>query len=413
MQARLTRLFAVVCVFVVSACSAVGPGVGQLDQFMVHTPVFADNRVFFIGAEADNIAPLTLQSKALTEEERKSPALVKPNSPLSIVVSSVELPQTWPKNLSTSRQQTIDVAVIVDLATAIDGSFVSYVVWYQRGVVAGQSLNFSNLLVHFEQKWDKRTAPLFRIRVMNVVKERNAETLASLGRVQGYATSIAALISSPIASKVTEIASQAAGLVLAGQKNQNLIDYTVQFYSSEAVAKSNEAGLGALRMGEFVAVGSPPGSSRAFWANEFTMDKRSRVVMGNDGVALDIPLARMVVGTFESIVPKIVIERSNALTQHLAQQSAKTNLNEIDLRGKALQASITAFVEGEKLRRFGVRDPALAVRISKNIIANNYTEENAFYLIRAFNDALKPKKLFVSGDDVKAYLDKYKGRVGQ
>ena len=33
----------------VSSCTQTGPGVGDIDKYMVHTPVFADNRVFFVG----------------------------------------------------------------------------------------------------------------------------------------------------------------------------------------------------------------------------------------------------------------------------------------------------------------------------------------------------------------------------
>ncbi|MGV8294287.1 hypothetical protein ACV36C_36140, partial [Pseudomonas aeruginosa] len=78
-----------------------------------------------------------------------------------------------------------DYAVILDIAAKDDGSNQSIVVWYQRGVQPDQSLNFSNLLVYYVQRWDERVAPSFRLSVMDVTTERNAETLRALQRAQG------------------------------------------------------------------------------------------------------------------------------------------------------------------------------------------------------------------------------------
>lgn len=406
MRYHFRLILACISLTVTAACTQTGPGVGQIDRYLVHTPVFADNRIFFVGPEnTSHVSALTLQGTALKRGDKT----INHGDPLSIIVNSVEMPQQWPKELSTGQNGTIDVAVIIDLATASDGSWNSYAVWYQRGVTAGQSLNFSNLLVHAEPRWDQRVAPMFRIRVMNVVKERNAETLANLDQVQQKAGAIMQMITVPVVSQALNIASQAARLVIAGQANQNLLDYTVQFYGTDAISQSGGAGLGALRKGEFVTVGKPQTvKGRDFWTQKFSFDKRSRVVKSNGAKTVPAPLARMTVGTFESIVPKIVIERSDALVKHLSQQSAKLSLDQLKKRSDDLQNSIDAFTMGENIIRYGQLSLGEACRTVKKYMDAKYSPEDKFFLTRAFNRHFKPKDMLRSLEEVKAHLNKIK-----
>ena len=104
--------------------------------------------------------------------------VVQANAPLSIMMRSVDIPAIRDANGNKTAgiDGPADYAVILDIAAKEDGSNQSIVVWYQRGVQPDQSLNFSNLLVYYVQRWDERVAPSFRLRVMDVTTERNAET---------------------------------------------------------------------------------------------------------------------------------------------------------------------------------------------------------------------------------------------
>lgn len=393
-----------------TGCAQTGPGVDKIDNYRVFTPVFADNRVLFVGPrDKSQVSSLSLQTTPIPP--KANVPVIKANDPISITVNSVEMPQVWPERIKKALDSTIDVAVIVDAQTGEDGEMNSYVVWYQRGVTAGQSLNFSNLLVHSEPRWDDRIAPMFRIRVMYVVSERNAETLEVLDQVSSNATSIMQLITVPLASQALNIASQAARLTLASQTNQNLLDYTVQFYGQTSVAKAGGAGLGVLRAGEFVTVGKPnTEDDRKFWTQEFVYDNESRVISVKGGAEVHAPIARVTLGTFESIIPKIVIERSTALTQHLAQQNARVNLDQLKIRAASLQRSIEAFAEGEDIIRFGQISDQEACKIVKKYMTSDYNDEDRFYLARAFKRIYSTTPPLRSLDEVKAHIENKSGK---
>ncbi len=392
-----------------AACAGDAPGFGEEDRYRVFTPPdYADNRVYYVAAPTEEHSVLIPQEAEIAEDQKSN--LVKHREPLSIIMNSVELPQDWPASIS---RKTIDVAVILDLATAPDGSDTSIVVWYQRGVQPGQSLNFSNLLVHFEPRWDQRTAPMFRVRVMNVTDERNAEALETLAQVRKFGGTVAALAGQPAFSPLISIATRAAGLVQANEKNSMLLDYTVQFYAGSVADDIGGAQLGALRKGSFVVLGRPVDTSRWFWRDEFKMDRRSRIVRGQNFGEVTAPLATVTVGTFESIVPKIVIERSNALTRLLQEEAAKVSLVQLEQQADALQKSISAFAKGERIYRFGVTDESDVNEVLVVINDAGTSSENRYYLIKVLNDFLQTKGYCATGKALTAYLENHGLKKGQ
>jgi len=389
-------------VVLLAGCAQSGPGVSTLDRLRAFTPLFADNRVYFVEAPMNDKSNLVLQGDPISSGNRSD--VVAHGDPLSIIVNSVEMPQQWPK---TIKSKTIDVAVILDLASAPAGGDQSIVVWYQRGVLPGQSLNFSNLLVYFEPRWDERVAPMFRVRVLNVTDERNAEALTGLERVRQSGSAIANLIASPIASPLFSIATRAAELAVLSQRNTLLLDYTVQFYSAQFTDSTTGAGLGALRRGSFVVVGRPNDTTRNFWGESFSLERRSRIISGLTSGELSVPITRVTVGTFESIVPKIVIERSNALTQLLQEQSAKVSMTQLEQHSNALNMSIKAFTTGERIRRFGISDITEASSALQLMSNPDISEEDTFFLLRSFNGFLKPSMPCSTKAKLAAYIDKH------
>src|SRR4051812_26169775 len=72
-------------------CSLFPTGFGERDQYVVSTPHYYDNRVFYVAAEPNGHAwPLKDAFAARTQASDK--ARIKHGSPLSIILNSVSMP---------------------------------------------------------------------------------------------------------------------------------------------------------------------------------------------------------------------------------------------------------------------------------------------------------------------------------
>lgn len=387
-----------------AGCADVGPRID--DRFTVYTPIFADNRVYYLKTRDETTKKQALEPLGASIG---GDAVVPRNSPLSVVMRSVEIPAARESDGNDGMRDSAitgpaDYAVILDIGTSSDGSSRSIVVWYQRGVQPDQSLNFANLLVYYEPRWDERVAPLFRVRVMDVTTERNAETRRALERAHNIGSSIGALAVNPLVSPLLGVAFTAAELVLANRQNRMVLDYTVQLYSSASAGQAGSGDLGVLKRGSYIVVGRPSREPREFWQKSFTYEPDSRLLQA-DNKRVNVPTALITVGTFESIVPTIVLERSTALTTLLAANGSKSTVEQIDETAKRLSASVEAFTKGERLIRY--RDQSdvdtLLSRLQDQEFQSQIGSEDIFFLVRAMDQCFKPAKPFTSVKDVETY----------
>lgn len=393
----------------ISGCSGGGPKVDN--RFTVFTPEFADNRVYYLGAKgSDQIQPLeTVGSSAVQDSN-----VILRNSPISIILRSIEIPnktegdgQGWLKKNFVAKDA--DYAVILDIGTKADGSSSSMVVWYQRGVQPDQSLNFSNLLVYYEPRWDERVAPFFRVRVMNVTEEKNAETRKALERAQNIAGSIGVMAKNPIVAPLIGISFTAAELVFANQNNKMLLDYSIQLYSSYSSAESGME-LGTLRRGSYVVVGRPPSTSRDFWKGGLSYDSESRVLF-KDNNPVNVPIASLTVGTFESIVPTIVMERSTELTALLSSNGSGSTIEKIEDANNRLSASVEAFAATEKIRRYRNQWDVEAILKKMELdpqFKNRLGSDDVYFVLRAASQCFGVKEQFASVKEAIDYRTAHK-----
>ncbi len=376
----------------ISGCSSLGPQVS--DRFTVFTPEFADNRVYYLGGrEAGKNQPL----ESLGQITKKGNNEIVRNSPISVILRSVEIPAKYESDGKGGMKKGIvsedaDYAVILDVGVKADGSSSSLVVWYQRGVQPGQSLNFSNLLVYYEPRWDDRVAPFFRVRVMNVTKEKNEETRKALERAHNIAGSIGVMAKNPMVTPLIGISFTAAELVFANKENKMLLDYSVQLYSTSA-AQQAAMELGTLKRGSYVVVGRPPEESRTFWRGPFSYEPESRLLFKGNTM-INVPTATLTVGTFESVVPISVVDRSNALTALLSSNGSGSTVEEIQDVNNRLSASIEAFTAAEKIRRY--RNHMDVEKIIKKmnldpVFQSRLGSEDVFFVLRAASECFGVK----------------------
>lgn len=380
------------------------------DRYTVYTPIYADNRSFYLvpgATAADVVRRLELTGlPAAADAER---ALAVPgNEPLSIMMRSVEIPASHD---STGKKIAgidgpADYAVLLDIGVKDDGSTESIVVWYQRGVQPDQSLNFSNLLVYYVPRWDERVAPYFRVRVMDVTTERNAETLRALDRAQGAVGAAVGVVSNPLVSPLVGVAFTAAELVLANRRNRMVLEYSVQLYSQAAVSQSTGSNLGVLKQGSYVVVGRPIGETRSFWGKSLTYDTRTNQVLDGN-TPLNVPTALLSVGTFDSIVPKSVMERSVALTTLLSKLGTGTSLEQVSDAQNRLQATLSAYLLGERLARY--RDaPSLKLisdKVGEKSFYDSLGSEDIFFLLRGLNRCYRLTPPLASLDEFRTFRD--------
>jgi len=417
MVAFAGRLLLAACIFsVVGGCADTGPLL--TDRFTVYTPIFADNRVYYLKKRDPTKKTQALEPLGAPVARGQGERPIERNSPISVILRSVEIPGATSvdasgKTVEGAITAAADYAVILDIGTNADGSSRSLVVWYQRGVQPDQSLNFSNLLVYYEPRWDERVAPFFRVRVMDITSERNAETRRALERAHNIGSSLGSLAANPALSPFIGIAFTAAELVLANRQNRMVVDYSVQLYSSGAAEQAGSGELGVLKRGSYIVVGRPNSENREFWKSAFEFEPETRTLLVGNRRA-NVPTALITVGTFESVVPTIVLERSTALTTLLAANGSTATIEQMNQASKQLAASVEAFTMGEKLVRYRDQNDvdAILTRLNRgDSFRTDMGSESEFFLVRAMNECFKPTPAFASIKDVETYRANNKGKA--
>lgn len=336
-----------------SACGTLAPGFGERDQYVINTPHYYDNRVYYVApTPAAKVWPLQDAWDARTSAA--DAARITHGSPLSVILNSVSVP---PPEIGKDGQPISagarDIAVVLDISTKASGANESIVAWYQRGVQPDQALNFSNLLLYFDPRWDARVAPMIRIRVVDVTSERNAEIREALGQVKQFTSSLGPILPTSTQS-VVSVASRAASLILT-RPNQQLLDYSVQFYSEEQIAESYGSDLTPLKRGRVLLVGRPRSENSGYWRGFKGRYDGETLLVYKDSQLVTSPVVLLTVSTAQAIVPTIVNARSTYL-QKLLADAQQGDVTAVKSAGRAVWDGVRTYALLEELRR--TRDQA-------------------------------------------------------
>src|SRR6478735_4422412 len=115
------------------------------------------------------------------------------------------------------------------LLTSQEQGVQQLAVWYQTDVPIGERLSFGDLLIHQTESWDEAKPVTIRLRVVDVTAERNLRTRLALNKVKELGGSVLLAAKNPLTAPLVNTAVDAAALVIAGKKNQALLDYTATF----------------------------------------------------------------------------------------------------------------------------------------------------------------------------------------
>ncbi|HBO3169441.1 TPA: hypothetical protein L4R86_003175 [Pseudomonas aeruginosa] len=328
------------------------PGFSERDLYVVNTPEYPDNRVFYLQGKTSGTYETELLNSFQVAglDARNDPVH---GQPLSIIINSISIPQAIKEG---DRDKSQDIAVVLDVLAKNQGQSQSIVAWYQRGVFPGQSLNFANLLVFHQEVWDDQVPPLIRIRVMNVATERNLDTREALSEVSKYGGAVALALQNPALSQVVPIAARAASLILANSSNKMLLDYSIQFYKSSVERNVGAPYITPLKTGRFVLVGRSKGDipNGGFWKRPFVYDEINGAILavrGSDKVLLTSPVVSIIVNKEDLVVPSLVAAKSAYLTSLLTDAKIenldqfKSDVNDFSRRSEAL-------ILREKVRRY-------------------------------------------------------------
>lgn len=331
----------------VSGCGALAPGFTERDQFVVNTPRYYDNRVYYV-APTQTDRKWLLQDAVTARTNANDEARIRHGSALSIILNSVSMPPAANAKDGVKPQGGRDIAVVLDVGTKVTGASEPIVAWYQRGVHPDQALNFSNLLLYFDPRWDARVAPMIRIRVVDVTSEKNAEVREALGQVKQFSSVLGAFLPATGTAAVS-VASRAAELILT-RPNEQLLDYTVQFYSEEQLAESFGSDLTPLKRGRVLLIGRPLAKASDYWRGFAGNYDGDTLTVFNKEQAVTSPVVVLTVSTAQAIVPTIVSARS-AYLQKLLSEAQQADAAAVKTAGRAVWDGVRTFTLLEDLRR--------------------------------------------------------------
>jgi len=340
----LRTLLAGLCLCVaLSACAGL-PGDVRADNGAVNTPIYNSNRLFFLSEDSNSteavvqtlLHPYEVSYRLRDKNHPLQDRRIENNEPVSIIVNSAYVPSGLGDNTCQSGRRfdwrrpdgPRDIAVLLDVSTnsANGPSFIA--VWYQRGVIQDQVLNFDGLHVYSDAAWSATSPPHFRMRLVDVTEEQNARTLSLLDTIGTSGAQISALLGAPVQGPLVEVARQAASLVLSGQRNRAIIDYTFNAYSIAATEESGGMALTPFMSGGMMITGRPcpgrddpdPMSAGEYWSQSYVWNQRSRRVYRTGSVDPEpMPFLVATVASVNITVPAIVAERSQRIVDILNQ----------------------------------------------------------------------------------------------
>lgn len=351
-------------VFTMNAGCSVAPDIKDVAS---NTPAFyTENKLFYLA----DVDPLNRYSephvllKDVYEIDPNTTSKVpfKAGDPMAVVLQGVRLPENLPGG-------TRDIAVVLDVNISANNGLESLVAYYQRDVPPGQLLNFSNLLLYATQKLDPTVAPYFRVRILDVKAERNAQAqqlLDAAGKLNGE---IAGLIPHPIIPAVG-VAIQAAGAILTNQQNQTLLDFQVQLYQAAQAEAAGDADLGRLYEGRWLVLGRQLGKDSSSWNQVMSLNRRSGQIVavnaakqvppvnrassqtatginpGNDSsseINLNVPYISIVLVKADLQVPSLVMDRSETFINLLSSPLGKSDIEAFTTAVSGLTSSAKVY----------------------------------------------------------------------
>jgi hypothetical protein len=269
-----------------------------------------------------------------------------------------------------------DIAVLLDIETSGERKLESYAVWYERCVHPGQRLGFTSLLAYSDRAWNNRYQPYFRIRVIDVSKEKNEEVRAALRGLSESVGSLASFIPHP-AIPGAAASIRAAGLVASNRQNVSILDFTPQFYASEFVAQAKQSDLAIFSRGMWMVVGREPGEDEKFWKEPLSLHLKTGEILDRSGTARKVPYVRLTVSTFDAAVPTVVLDRSKALFDLLGGKQVATK-DVIDALNKQLASAIRTYQAHSDF--VNVKSSEAFERLIQEANANDLTNEDRDFL---------------------------------
>ncbi|MCA0364024.1 MAG: hypothetical protein LCH67_08270 [Bacteroidetes bacterium] len=410
----------------------------QIADLAVTTPVtFRENKVLFV-EENEKIGETRKLKFAYEINENKENEIEK-LKPIGCVLRGVRIPKT------SDFEKHTDIAVVIDVVTAGATSLTSLVVFYQRNVTGGQMLNFQDLLVYYEPEWDGLTPPYFRVRLLDVLSERNLKTVDILEQANKMSASLGGIIPHPVLP-IVQTAAEAAKMIFGNKQNKVILDFQVQFYSPVQIQGSNSELL-PLRKGEWVVVGREEYGSSSYWKNKFELDERTgelliepfqqktnnadnsnienstknensenkkdlNVPKSKELLITETPYVSLVLFSADAVIPKHILDRSKVLIETLESASQRNNLDALGNSISALSTSFKAYQLERKVKKYFLGSDFLElIEVLKEQNdednKNKLSSEETSRLIRFFNDLTNAQVSSI--EDLEKWHEKNKG----
>ena len=357
------------CLISLRACDTTSPLFGP-GALAVDTPVYRANRVFYLEPRDVGTAPdvrlyydlidPVVSSRGAGASSAKN---IKNGEPVTIVINKAYIPND---TADGKLDKTRDIAVLLDLGLGGDGD-ETIAVWYQRNVPVNEELSFSNIPVFSIDARNSDLPPRFRVRLIDVTAERNARTSELLKIAANLGGSAVSLIGTPAAGLAVSLATQAAKVVLANEKNRALVDFEFYFFSSGQLAQAGGAPLSLFRRGAMVVTGRPNVFAGApvdesFWDTSLQYDhgrkRLQKFDTGGPGERVDSPYILATVMTADALISNLVKQRSAYITSILtsAAPAVQADIGGLKEDAETLLKSLQVLESRQGYRNFPTSD---------------------------------------------------------
>ncbi len=397
------------------SCTTMPVGFEDRDRYAVSAPIYSDSRIFYACDISDTSPDRPLRrdfevSKDVADGESScggEETQFNNGDDISVLISQVRLDSEDERGLGWNMDGTKkkDVAVVINFDAKAGQPSDPIVVWYERGVAPGRVLSFANLHVYTQSNWDTRVPPYFRLRVIDVTSEKNAEVRAFFEQSSGIYSLINSAMGSSLSAPLLQMVTRAGQLALTGRGNQILLDYTFQLYPAGQMGNIKGTTLPPFYSGTYFLTGRNQETAVGVWKKKFSLNEWTGQLQADDA-PYPAPYVKVVAMRANYTVLGIVEERSKFLNALLRESGRKDRAMAVE-SARLLYSSVQLYAAVEAaIQQKNMQGLIALVEFGKTLSSDTSSQME---ILRMVGDLNRVPCSFATLDAAKQFLEKNKG----
>lgn len=334
-----------------------------------------------IGSE---LARLSMRTNGEGKSQIPCKDQVHRGDPISIIVNKIRMPRLCLLCLPYLKD---DVVAMFDVDTGEGAAKQPIIVKYVRDIDNYSTMDFRDLTVYSNNRWNGLTQPYLRFRLVDLQSDDNEDMQALLSGTAQMVSSLDSIATSPALVPAINTGIAITRMLVANNANQPIVDYEFQMYDNGSVGESGDSSLTLMKLkkGMFIIMALEEAKAfrnidiEQFWNDAYFLDMETGMVIefldpvkekegGKSRMNIRVLETPVIVGsllTASTGVPAIVKSRTQTLQEKL--MTAK-NGSADDLKDAAdkLKATVDAYTTSIKISQ------ALNSQEAKSAFCENY-----------------------------------------